>query len=360
MSSQRRWPWRVGGCAVRLGKRGLQFLCPHEAAAATTSLCSGRHRARYATRRDGDRAGSHRSHRWRSLQGLHSLLPQVERAATPDAVTGTAARAGRLGAHEGALTLSLVAGAVSPELPAGGESEARKRLSRWLRSSLEGYEDHHDDLSGDKTSRLSPYLHFGCLSPAESVARAEGKPGAARFIRQLCWRDFHHQVLAATPALPRADYRSRGHRRRDEPPGAAGVEGGPYRRPDRGRWHAAARARGLHAQPREASHRLLSHQGPLPRLARGGGPLLGPAGGRRHRQQRRQLAVVAGTGNDTRPNRMFNPIRQAHRFDPDGNYVSRYVSELSGIEGAAVHGAVEACREQEGRARLPGGHRRSS
>lgn len=141
----------------------------------------------------------------------------MERAATPDAVTGTAARAGRLGAHEGALTLSLVAGAVSPELPAGGESEARKRLSRWLRSSLEGYEDHHDDLSGDKTSRLSPYLHFGCLSPAESVARAEGKPGAAPFIRQLCWRDFHHQVLAATPTLPRADYRSRGHRRRDDP-----------------------------------------------------------------------------------------------------------------------------------------------
>ncbi|MGI8521168.1 MAG: deoxyribodipyrimidine photo-lyase, partial [Actinomycetota bacterium] len=114
---------------------------------------------------------------------------------------------------------SLVRGTVSPELAVGGESEARKRLDRWLRSSLEGYGDHHDDLAGDKTSRLSPYLHFGCISPVEAVARAAGNPGAEPFIRQLCWRDFHHQVLAAAPTLPRADYRPHGHRWRDDPDG---------------------------------------------------------------------------------------------------------------------------------------------
>jgi deoxyribodipyrimidine photo-lyase len=46
---------------------------------------------------------------------------------------------------------------------------------------------------------------------------------------------------------------------------------------------------------------------------------------------------VAGTGNDTRPNRIFNPIRQAHRFDPSGDYVRRYVAELKSVEGRAVH-----------------------
>ena len=46
---------------------------------------------------------------------------------------------------------------------------------------------------------------------------------------------------------------------------------------------------------------------------------------------------VAGTGNDTRPNRVFNPVRQAARFDPDGDYVRRYVTELACVEGAAVH-----------------------
>ena len=46
---------------------------------------------------------------------------------------------------------------------------------------------------------------------------------------------------------------------------------------------------------------------------------------------------VAGTGRDTRPNRIFNPLRQAHRFDPRGDYVRRWVPELAGIEGGAVH-----------------------
>jgi len=46
---------------------------------------------------------------------------------------------------------------------------------------------------------------------------------------------------------------------------------------------------------------------------------------------------VAGTGANPRPNRPFNPLRQAHRFDPDGAYVRRYVNELAAIEGSAVH-----------------------
>ena len=46
---------------------------------------------------------------------------------------------------------------------------------------------------------------------------------------------------------------------------------------------------------------------------------------------------VAGTGADTRPNRVFNPTLQAKRFDPDGEYVRRHVPELAGVEGAAVH-----------------------
>jgi len=46
---------------------------------------------------------------------------------------------------------------------------------------------------------------------------------------------------------------------------------------------------------------------------------------------------VAGTGVDTRPNRIFNPTLQAKRFDPGGDYVRRYVPELCGIEGRAVH-----------------------
>ena len=46
---------------------------------------------------------------------------------------------------------------------------------------------------------------------------------------------------------------------------------------------------------------------------------------------------VAGTGNDTRPNRVFNPTGAGRRFDPDGAYVRRHVPELASVDGARVH-----------------------
>ena len=232
---------------------------------------------------------------------------------------------------------SLVAGTVSPELSTGGESEARKRLGRWLRSCLEGYGDRHDDLAADKTSRLSPYLHFGCISPVEAVARAAGKPGAGPFIRQLCWRDFHHQVLAAAPTLPRADYRPRGHRWSDDPQGLQAWKEGRTGVPivDAG-MRQLAREGFMHNRARLVTASFLTKDLFIDwRLGAAhfwdlltDGDIANNAG---------NWQWVAGTGNDTRPNRMFNPIRQAHRFDPAGDYVRRYVSELSGIRGGAVH-----------------------
>ena len=87
-----------------------------------------------------------------------------------------------------------------------------ERLERWLRSGLAGYEEGRDRLAVDGTSHLSADLHFGCLSPSVVLDRVAGRPGAGVFIRQLCWRDFHHQVLSARPDLPRVDYRGRGDR----------------------------------------------------------------------------------------------------------------------------------------------------
>jgi deoxyribodipyrimidine photo-lyase len=210
-------------------------------------------------------------------------------------------------------------------------------LERWLRAGLSAYEERRDDLAGEATSRISADLHFGCLSPSAVMARVEGRPEGEAFARQLCWRDFHHQVLAACPDLPRADYRSRGDRwRRGERLAEAWREGrtgyplvdaGMRQLAREGYMHNRARmvvasflTKTLYVDWRiGAAHfaRLLADAD----LANNNG----------------NWQWVAGTGNDTRPNRVFNPLRQAHRFDPTGEYVRRYVPELEGVAEGAVH-----------------------
>ncbi|HEY7694273.1 MAG TPA: deoxyribodipyrimidine photo-lyase [Gaiellaceae bacterium] len=101
----------------------------------------------------------------------------------------------------------LVAGSPSPELPPGGETAARRKLAAWLHSGVAGYGPSRDDLAADAASRLSPYLHFGCISPLEVAHRAEKVAGAAPFVRQLAWRDFFHQLLAARPETAHEDMR---------------------------------------------------------------------------------------------------------------------------------------------------------
>jgi deoxyribodipyrimidine photo-lyase len=122
-------------------------------------------------------------------------------------------RAGRLPGLDSVLgKRGATEGALSTGRARGGETEGRRLVRAFLRGPLEEYEDRHDDLPGDATSRLSAYLRFGCVSALELAQEARRRRGGAAYVRQLCWRDFHHQVLAANPSLPRRDYRPRGDR----------------------------------------------------------------------------------------------------------------------------------------------------
>ena len=96
-------------------------------------------------------------------------------------------------------------------------------------------------------------------------------------------------------------------------------------------WPRAGCRTGPGSSPRRSS------RSPLPGLAPRGCALRGMPGGRRRREQLSNWQWVAGTGADTRPNRVLNPTRQARRFDPDGAYVRRWVPELEGIDGASAH-----------------------
>jgi deoxyribodipyrimidine photo-lyase len=231
---------------------------------------------------------------------------------------------------------------VSAGLAGGGETQARARLTAWLRSGIASYEDGHDDLAADATSRLSPHLHFGTLSPVEVVHRARraGGPGAEAFVRQLAWRDFHRQVLAARPAAAWNDYRTRDDHWRSETEARTDVEA----------WRAGRTGYPLV----DAAMRQLRHEGWMHNRGR-----LVTASfltktlyvdwrvGARHflellvdgdlANNQLNWQWVAGTGTDTRPNRVLNPLAQAKRYDPDGAYVRRWVPELAALDGPAVH-----------------------
>jgi deoxyribodipyrimidine photo-lyase len=219
----------------------------------------------------------------------------------------------------------------------GGEREGRRLMRAFLRDGLGTYETRRDDLPGDATSRLSAHLRFGCLSPLEVMREAGQRQGGEPFVRQLCWRDFHHQVLAAVPSLPRRDYRPRGDRWsrsqraleawKEARTGYPLVDAAMRQLAAEGFMHNRARmtvasflCKDLYLDWREGAWHfwdLLSD-----------GEIANNAG---------NWQWVAGTGNDTRPNRVFNPVRQSQRFDPSGDYIRRWVPELGKVRHGLVH-----------------------
>jgi len=242
------------------------------------------------------------------------------------------------------------AGPTSVSLPAGGETAGRRRMEHWLRTGLDSYASRHDDLSGDATSRLSADLHFGCLSPLELAVRAKraGGEGGDAYVRQLCWRDFHAQVANAFPDLPRRDYRPRRGGWRDDPDALDAWKAGQTGYPivDAGMRQLAAEGY-MHNRARLLVASMLTRQLNMHWTAGArhffdllvDGDIANNAG---------NWQWVAGTGNDTRPNRRFSLPRQAHRFDPDGAYVRRYVPELAGISGSGVHAPWALERQPRG------------
>ncbi|MEU6228283.1 deoxyribodipyrimidine photo-lyase [Streptomyces sp. NPDC047042] len=231
---------------------------------------------------------------------------------------------------------------LSAGLAAGGEAEGRAQVAAWLRDGVASYEDRHDDLAGDATSRLSPHLHFGTLSSAELVQRARraGGPGADAFVRQLAWRDFNRQVLAARPAVAASDYRTRHDSWRS----------GAQAREDVEAWKEGRTGYPII----DAAMRQLRHEGWMHNRGR----LLTASFltktlyidwriGARHfldllvdgdiANNQLNWQWTAGTGTDTRPNRVLNPVTQSKRYDPDGTYVRRWVPELRSLTGSSVH-----------------------
>jgi deoxyribodipyrimidine photo-lyase len=220
--------------------------------------------------------------------------------------------------------------------PRGGELAGRNRLEAFLNDGIQRYADRRDDLGADATSRLSPYLHFGCVSAREVEERLPAGEGARAFRRQLCWRDFHAHVLLNFPRNARSEFQER------------------YRgniRWSRSRQRFDAWCDGRTGFPLvDAAMRQLRTEGWIHNRARlVAASFLTKQLGIDWRQGERWFMRwlvdgdeannngnwqwVSSVGVDPQPfyRRLYNPTRQLRTLDPDGAYVRRYVEELRDV-----------------------------
>ncbi len=227
----------------------------------------------------------------------------------------------------------------------GGEDAANTRLAAFL-EAVDVYAEERDRPDLNQSSRLSSDLKFGTLSAA-ALASKVGTATAGReaFVRQLAWRDFHFQVLAANPhMLQRAlkpEYDEIAWR--DDTEGLAAWQSGNTGYPIVDAGMRQLRADGwMHGRVRMITASFLVKD-----------LLIDWRLGERHfrrllldfdpAQNVGNWQWVAGTGTDAAPYfRIFNPVTQSKKCDPQGDYIKRWVPELSKLHGPAVHAPWEA------------------
>ncbi|HKO90694.1 MAG TPA: deoxyribodipyrimidine photo-lyase [Polyangiaceae bacterium] len=233
----------------------------------------------------------------------------------------------------------------NPRLLPGGEAAAEARLDAFLRGPARAYDAERDRLDVDATSRLSADLKFGTLSPRSVWRRARRslsrRPKARdSFLKELLWREFAHASLWDQPELLEQPFRRE-------------WEDFPWRRSEAD-WQAWVT--GHTGYPViDAAARQLECEGFVPNRARMLAAsfltkhlLLDYRRGEAHylrlltdgdwAQNNLNWQWCAGCGCDAQPYfRVFNPILQAQRFDPEGLYVSRWLPELARLPARYLH-----------------------
>ena len=223
-----------------------------------------------------------------------------------------------------------------------GETAALANWKEFL-ERVSVYEDERNRPDLDSTSRMSVYLKYGNIHPRTMLAVLGKLRRAAGYRKQLAWRDFYADILFQRPDSARENYDKKFDKIELDTSEHAyelfdtwkeGRTGFPIvdagmRQLDSEKW--------MHNRVRMIVASFLVKDLHLPWWwgARYFMAQLvdGDLANNQHGWQ-----WTAGTGTDASPYfRVFNPITQGEKFDPTGDYVRRWVPELRGEEGKAVH-----------------------
>ena len=234
-----------------------------------------------------------------------------------------------------------------------GEAGANLHLNAFVDAGLSGYSDGRDRPDLPKTSRLSPHLHFGEISPRQiwrciEMAVGDGRAthrDAEKFQSEIGWREFAYHLLYHFPSLPDANWREAFDAfawRNDAVELRAwqrGLTGYPF--VDAGMrelWQTGV----MHNRVRMiAASFLVKHLRTDWRTGEDwfwdtlvDADLANNAAG---------WQWVAGSGADAAPYfRIFNPVTQGRKFDPQGSYVRRWCPELANLPDEFIHAPFEA------------------
>jgi deoxyribodipyrimidine photo-lyase len=236
-----------------------------------------------------------------------------------------------------------------------GEEGAAARLDEFLSTGIKHYDEGRDRPDRRYVSRLSPHLHFGELSPNQAwfavhdmFSGKELTTDADRFLSELGWREFSYNLLYNEPALPTENLQ----RKFDDFPwlddedclhrwqrGATGypvVDAGMRELWRTGYMHN--RVRMIVGSFLVKNLLLHWHHG-----ARWFWDTLADAD---LASNSASWQWIAGCGADAAPYfRIFNPVTQGKKFDPEGRYVRRFVPELSEMPDKFIHNPWEAPAE---------------
>jgi len=228
------------------------------------------------------------------------------------------------------------------ELPEAGEDAAHERLARFLDEHLVGYAEGRDQ-PALPTTRLSPDLKWGFLHPRQVLDRLGDAADDEKLRAEVAWREFYAHVLFEWPESAREAFVPKmAAMRLNEGPTTderflAWVEGRTgYPLVDAGMRQLAAEA-WMHNRVRMLTASFLVKDLHVD-WTRGARLFMerlvdGDLASNNHGWQ-----WVAGTGTDAAPYfRIFNPVAQAKRFDPDGDYVRRWVPELAHLPTTQLH-----------------------
>ena len=227
-----------------------------------------------------------------------------------------------------------------------GESGAQQQLQRFCDERIHRYREGRDFPDTEATSRLSPHLHFGEISPQQVWARIEQETmhrpleDAAHFQRELGWREFSYHLLYHFPELPQNNFNPRfdGFEWCKDPAGLETWQRGQTGFPivDAGMrelWQTGY----MHNRVRMiVASFLIKNQ--LIHWRHGENWFWDCLVDADLASNSASWQWCAGSGADAAPYfRIFNPLLQSQKFDPDGEYIARYCPELASLPARLRH-----------------------